>query len=1067
MHSIYAYIQDSCGGSTTTSATTFSVPPGTPLANVISPTSTPYCLTVPLNGTYEKDSCCTVSVMYSVDGGAWSGGANATGAASTGISGYWTSTNITPTVGGHTIRTYVTDTCNGTSISSSITFTFINSFTPSSSIILPAATSYCGTVPLYGSFAYSSCCTNKTVSYSVDAANWIPVTSIALGSPGLWSNNTITPAAGRHTIRSYIIDGCGSNATSSAVTFTLSTGLTPSAYMLTPTVFTPAAGCETGCETAFVGGPWGGAYAKSLVCTDQSTISIPGATEICLSFDANSKIGLGDSLYIYTSGSFGGTQAPGSPFTGNALVSAVLHISSSSARICVDSDGDNKVGAYNVTQACYSTGAVLGYACGGAPLVGTFAFDSTCCSVKTISYNLNNTTWINVSSQGPTGASGYWTQSPNVGSSGGNTIQLRILDACGNSTISTRAFTVDIPTPLISILQPIPDSYCSLIPLNGTFSKASCCTAKTITYKVDADAWAVVTTPGGIGMTGIWSNTTISGSSLAAGQHSIQAYILDQCGGTDVASVYFTMTGLINPTISVVSTIPVNPTNCETTVSMNGNYYWMSGCCTSSCLQYKVDSGNWTTIPTQPTQVCYTFEGSLSGATNVVESGSSAGWQYSSAAGCSAHGGTGVVWHDDFYNDQCSWLVLGAFSPDTSSQLTYWQAIYYLNYTSTWELFVGTDSSPPTGYTKISNVTKPGTSCTWEQNTVSLSAYAGKTVYLAFRYCGNGQDNWFLDDICLSKTAVTYCPASTGSGAWFLDLAISSLTNATHTVNYRITSTCSGTTIVGTASTFFNKLCCAGLQSIGIINPTDSVAMSCTGTSKFYGSYTLCPTCSQTTIQYAVDGTTTFTTLTTYSGGYWTGPNISGTGYAGGTHSIIMKLTNCGTVSSNIRLFSITNAVEIHTEWSTSPNDLDTHFCYGDGSTRVETGFGSSADHVFSNGGRVSWPAGDCIGVPCEEITTIDCLALTAMCSANAGVRTGSFKVHNWSDTASNKAATVTVYCNGASVFTHTYAAWTGSASPNEEIWYVFDMNPCAACASMVTLVDTVSNEPNYTCVDD
>ena len=228
---------------------------------------------------------------------------------------------------------------------------------------------------------------------------------------------------------------------------------------------TPSSGCGVGCETSYVGGPWSsGDYARNLNCGVQNTISIPGATEICLIFSLTTSIGAGDFLYIYTSGSFGGTQAPGSPFQGGALAGSTLHLSSDSARVCVTSDGGSTTrGNYSITQVCYSTGAAAGsYGCAGAPLYGTFSLDSTCCSTKSIAYKLNTANWTAVASQGPTGSTGYYSNT-NIGTSGLNTIQVRISDLCGNTNLTSTIFTVAIPSPTINLLSPT-----SLIPLCGS-----------------------------------------------------------------------------------------------------------------------------------------------------------------------------------------------------------------------------------------------------------------------------------------------------------------------------------------------------------------------------------------------------------------------------------------------------------------------------------------------------------------------------------------------------------------------------------------------------------------------
>ena len=56
----------------------------------------------------------------------------------------------------------------------------------------------------------------------------------------------------------------------------------------------------------------------------------------------------------------------------------------------------------------------------------------------------------------------------------------------------------------------------------------------------------------------------------------------------------------------------------------------------------------------------------------------------------------------------------------------------------------GAYSAPPTGWTEIAEFDGPV--ALWRQQTVDLSAHAGQTVYLAFRYEGLSATNWYIDD---------------------------------------------------------------------------------------------------------------------------------------------------------------------------------------------------------------------------------------------------------------------------------------------------------------------------------
>jgi len=97
---------------------------------------------------------------------------------------------------------------------------------------------------------------------------------------------------------------------------------------------------------------------------------------------------------------------------------------------------------------------------------------------------------------------------------------------------------------------------------------------------------------------------------------------------------------------------------------------------------------------------------------------------------------------------QDGWLVTPAVTiPAAGAPLTFWEYTSFPTYYYKHSLWVCTTSctSPPTNFTEVQAFGSPTSA--WRQQTVSLNAYAGQSIYLAFRYQGQDADAWYLDDI--------------------------------------------------------------------------------------------------------------------------------------------------------------------------------------------------------------------------------------------------------------------------------------------------------------------------------
>lgn len=101
------------------------------------------------------------------------------------------------------------------------------------------------------------------------------------------------------------------------------------------------------------------------------------------------------------------------------------------------------------------------------------------------------------------------------------------------------------------------------------------------------------------------------------------------------------------------------------------------------------------------------------------------------------------------------WLVSPTVALGTNSFLKFWErSSYPADYDGGHQVYVcdttgGTDcSTPPTNYVLAADIPQL-TNTSWRQNWVGLSAYASKTVQIAFRYNAFYADGWYIDDVAV------------------------------------------------------------------------------------------------------------------------------------------------------------------------------------------------------------------------------------------------------------------------------------------------------------------------------
>ncbi|MDR0798904.1 MAG: T9SS type A sorting domain-containing protein [Dysgonamonadaceae bacterium] len=122
----------------------------------------------------------------------------------------------------------------------------------------------------------------------------------------------------------------------------------------------------------------------------------------------------------------------------------------------------------------------------------------------------------------------------------------------------------------------------------------------------------------------------------------------------------------------------------------------------------------------------------------------------------SAHSGNLVALHKDDSGDQDDWLISSPITipSDGVYELSFWNFTAYPDYyygdakSSAW---ISTSSGDPASgdFQEVWTLSKAENS--WSQAKVNLYAYAGETIYAAFRYQANYAHAWFLDDVRVAR----------------------------------------------------------------------------------------------------------------------------------------------------------------------------------------------------------------------------------------------------------------------------------------------------------------------------
>lgn len=162
------------------------------------------------------------------------------------------------------------------------------------------------------------------------------------------------------------------------------------------------------------------------------------------------------------------------------------------------------------------------------------------------------------------------------------------------------------------------------------------------------------------------------------------------------------------------------------------------------------------------------FEGGFPGSMSTYKLGNpqSRGWvaySQSDGFGGGPMGNESAAHNDDDVpSDSCDdWLVSPAVTlPDSGNPiyLTFYHGTQYApTYTRYRGVWVSTGSGDPSDgdFVELLDLSDSTSEDAWTKMSLDLSAYAGQTVYIAFRYVGDYSDEWYLDSVMVWEN-VTY-----------------------------------------------------------------------------------------------------------------------------------------------------------------------------------------------------------------------------------------------------------------------------------------------------------------------
>lgn len=282
--------------------------------------------------------------------------------------------------------------------------------------------------------------------------------------------------------------------------------------------------------------------------------------------------------------------------------------------------------------------------------------------------------------------------------------------------------------------------------------------------------------------------------------------------------------------------------------------------------------------------------------------------------------------------DANDWLVLPPVTAATGTRLS-WRAVAYdALYRDGYEVRLSTGGSNPSDFTVVL-LTVGQEESAWTPHELSLAAYAGQTVRIAFRNNSNDKFLLLLDDLLIQDLPVGTCGAAQGglfSSAPAAGLCSAGTASVVTTNLATYSWTCGGSGVISTANCSADK----GYDVVLTASPPGGGSAACTSNPVIHGGNTTC----------------TPTASTGYSFTNWSGDCT-------GASCVLGNVTNSRSAQANFAL----NAYGIGTQ--VLPPGAGTVSCtnnpvnHGDSTLCTYT---TNPGYTFMN-----W-SGDCSGATCN-----------------------------------------------------------------------------------------------------
>jgi len=202
-----------------------------------------------------------------------------------------------------------------------------------------------------------------------------------------------------------------------------------------------------------------------------------------------------------------------------------------------------------------------------------------------------------------------------------------------------------------------------------------------------------------------------------------------------------------------------------------------------------------------------------------------------------AHSGAASAYMQYQTTGGLDWLIMPKFAVAATDSIVFWMRLAFVGYPpDSLSLKISTTDSATTSFNTTllglrEGVNYPPNSTTWYRYAVSLSAYAGQQVFIAFKHYNNDGDGLYIDDVKLGtlpaaevKTSAILTSANTGAGVITPQATVANNGGAAQTFNVTTTITPGGYT---------------STQTVTALNPSATTTLSFAPWTATPGTYTI------------------------------------------------------------------------------------------------------------------------------------------------------------------------------------------------------------------------------------